>query len=187
MKKKNSSNTHTILLVALLFALGILALTIKHSLPAILYSQSPIPTEHLAGVYDTTDTDGVFYGKSISSLQTNGALLVDNILVDTTDNKRIEVDLTSQRLYAYEGDKKVYDFLISSGKWGRTPTCSAEENCRIWIKLRYTKMSGGSKELGTYYYLPNVPFTMYFSGKHIPRIEDLVFMARIGTIILATP
>ncbi|MCR4263224.1 MAG: L,D-transpeptidase [Candidatus Roizmanbacteria bacterium] len=79
--------------------------------------------------------------------------------------KRIEVDLTNQRLYAYEGNNRVMDFLVSTGKWGKTPTGVFN----IWIKLRSTKMEGGSKELGTYYYLPNVPFTMFFANDEIPR------------------
>jgi lipoprotein-anchoring transpeptidase ErfK/SrfK len=48
--------------------------------------------------------------------------------------------------------------LVSAGKWAPTPT----GDFRIWIKLRYTLMHGGSKELHTYYYLPNVPYTQYF-------------------------
>ncbi len=30
-------------------------------------------------------------------------------------------------------------------------------------------MEGGKKELGTYYYLPNVPFVMYFYNGQIPK------------------
>lgn len=74
------------------------------------------------------------------------------------EEKWIEVDLSDQRLFAWEKDKLVYDFPISSGKWASTP----QGNFRIWIKLRYSLMHGGSKENGTYYYLPNVPYVMYF-------------------------
>ncbi|RJR23787.1 L,D-transpeptidase [Candidatus Microgenomates bacterium] len=79
--------------------------------------------------------------------------------------KRIEVDLTNQRLYAYEGESQVHNFLVSTGKFNRTPT----GRFKIWIKLRYTKMSGGSKALGTYYYLPNVPYVMYFYNDKYPQ------------------
>lgn len=72
--------------------------------------------------------------------------------------KWIEINLTMQKLYAREGDRIVYEFPISSGKWARTPT----GEFRIWSKLKYTKMSGGSKHDNTYYYLPNVPYTQYF-------------------------
>jgi len=76
----------------------------------------------------------------------------------TGEEKWIDIDLATQTLRAYEGSRVVYEFLISSGKWGRTPT----GEFRVWIKLRYTLMAGGSKQLGTYYYLPNVPYTQYF-------------------------
>ncbi len=74
------------------------------------------------------------------------------------DEKWIEISLSEQKLIAWEGGNKFLESLISSGKWGKTPT--GEFN--IWSKFRYTKMSGGNKELHTYYYLPNVPYTMYF-------------------------
>ena len=80
-------------------------------------------------------------------------------------DKRIEVDLTIQRMYAYEGDQLVYSFLVSSGLWDRTPTGTF----KIWIKIRSQKMSGGSKELGTYYYLPNVPYIMFFYNDKVAK------------------
>lgn len=72
--------------------------------------------------------------------------------------KWIEIDLSEQRLYAHEGDKVIYTFLVSTGKWAPTP----KGDFRIWIKLRYSTMSGGNKADGTYYYLPNVPYVMFF-------------------------
>ena len=91
---------------------------------------------------------------------------IDKVVLGESDvPKRLEIDLTNQRIYAYEGDKLIYNFLVSTGKWGRTPT----GRFRIWTKLRYTKMSGGSKALRTYYYLPNVPYTMYFYGDEVPQ------------------
>ena len=72
--------------------------------------------------------------------------------------KKIEIDLSDQRLLAWEGNKLIYDFPVSTGKWAPTPLGTF----RIWIKLRYSLMHGGSKEKGTYYYLPNVPYVMYF-------------------------
>lgn len=72
--------------------------------------------------------------------------------------KWVEVDLSEQRLYMKEGQTTVASFLISSGKWSPTP----QGEWRIWTKLRYTRMKGGSKALGTYYDLPNVPYVMYY-------------------------
>lgn len=80
-------------------------------------------------------------------------------------NKRIEVDLTNQRLYAYEGGTRVMDFPVSTGKWWPTPT----GEFKTWIKLRSTRMSGGNWAAGTYYNLPNVPHTMYFYNDEHPQ------------------
>lgn len=74
------------------------------------------------------------------------------------DEKWIEVILSQQRLNAWEGNRLVYTYIVSTGKWAPTPVGTY----RIWTKLRSTTMKGGSKALGTYYYLPNVPCTMYF-------------------------
>jgi len=89
-----------------------------------------------------------------------------SILGESADSsKRIEIDLSQQKLYAYDGTSLVYDFTISTGKpWWATPT----GEFRTWIKLRYTRMEGGSKALGTYYDLPNVPHVMYFSNSEVP-------------------
>ncbi|MEK9143370.1 MAG: L,D-transpeptidase family protein, partial [Patescibacteria group bacterium] len=68
---------------------------------------------------------------------------IRNVLGDTSSEKRIEVDLTNQKVYAYEGERKVYEFIVSTGKWAHTPT----GEFRIWAKVRSQKMSGGDKSL----------------------------------------
>lgn len=73
-------------------------------------------------------------------------------------DKKILVDLSKQKLYAYTDNKLTYTFAISSGKHNPTPI----GKFYIWIKLRATDMEGGDKSLDTYYNLPNVPYTMYF-------------------------
>jgi len=74
------------------------------------------------------------------------------------EDKWIEVDLSEQKLRAWQGSQLFLETLVSTGKWAKTPT----GEYRIWTKFKYAKMSGGSKEKHTYYYLPNVPYTMYF-------------------------
>src|SRR5206468_6048083 len=54
---------------------------------------------------------------------------------------------------------------ISSGKWHPTPT----GDFHIWIWLRATRMTGGSQANGTFYDLPNVPYTMYFYNDQIAK------------------
>jgi len=123
--------------------------------------------KNLSGAYNGSQTYGVFEDKtfSVPAYLAETTINNTNVLGNSTSDKRIEIDLTNQRLYAYEGDTKIYDFLVSTGKWGRTPTGTFE----IWIKLRYTTMSGGNKDWGTYYYLPNVPYTMFFYNAQIPK------------------
>ena len=70
--------------------------------------------------------------------------------------KHIYVDLSTQRLYAYQGDSLVMDTFISSGKWDPSPV----GNFHIWEKLLATTMAGGSG--ADAYNLPNVPYVMYF-------------------------
>jgi lipoprotein-anchoring transpeptidase ErfK/SrfK len=65
----------------------------------------------------------------------------------------IDVDLTNQMVYAYEGDYVVNSFLVSTGTW-MTPTVTGQYN--IYVKYRAAPMSGPG------YYLPDVPYIMYF-------------------------
>lgn len=135
-----------------------------------LSPQGTIDPEAITEEYNSSENVAIFDNEGVYIPNTVDRFIAQagstpNVLSATTGDKRIEVDLTNQRLYAFEGDRKVYDFLVSTGKWGRTPTGVF----KIWIKLLATKMSGGSQELGTYYYLPNVPYTMFFSNDQIPK------------------
>ena len=65
----------------------------------------------------------------------------------------IEVNLSEQRLYAWEGDAMVGSFLVSTGTWAY-PTVTGTYS--IWNKTRIQAMSGPG------YYLPDVPYVMYF-------------------------
>ncbi len=68
-----------------------------------------------------------------------------------------DVDLSDQRMYAYEGDTLVRTFVVSTGTW-QTPTVTGK--FKVWIKLRSAPMSGPG------YYLPDVPYIMYFYGDY---------------------
>lgn len=65
----------------------------------------------------------------------------------------IDVDLSNQVLYAYVDDTIVASFLVSTGTYLH-PTVTGQYN--IYVKYRYTDMKGEG------YYLPDVPYTMYF-------------------------
>lgn len=80
----------------------------------------------------------------------------------TAGEKHIYVNLTTQTLSAYEGDTLFLQVPISSGLWGKTPT----GEFKIWLKVRSTTMSGGSG--ADYYYLPRVPYVMFFFNDEVP-------------------
>ncbi|MBA3724421.1 MAG: L,D-transpeptidase [Candidatus Levybacteria bacterium] len=119
----------------------------------------------------TDETKGVYLGKKVAVPEekpTQYALEdTQYVLGEATSNtnKRLYVDLTQQKILAFEGDKLIYDFPVSTGKWYLTPT----GEFRIWTWLRYTRMSGGNKANGTYYNLPNVPYTMFFANAKVPK------------------
>jgi lipoprotein-anchoring transpeptidase ErfK/SrfK len=69
------------------------------------------------------------------------------------EGRWIDVDLSEQRLTAYEGHVPVRATLVSTGLPG-TPTPVGQ--FRIWIKLRYDDMAGAD------YYIEDVPYVMYF-------------------------
>lgn len=109
----------------------------------------------------------------------------------------IDVDLSDQLVYAYEGEIIVNVFVVSTGTWAH-PT--VEGQYHIYVKYRYTDMAGPG------YYLPDVPYTMYFYdgyGLHgtywhnnfgtpmshgcinlsIPDSEWLYHFADVGTLV----
>lgn len=76
-----------------------------------------------------------------------------------TPEKWISVDLDHQRLYAWQGNRLLKRFAISSGK-SATPTVTGV--FRIWAKIAAQTMQGGSRAAGDYYSLPNVQWVQYF-------------------------
>lgn len=119
------------------------------------------------------ETIAEFHGKKsvpavIDEIENTIAVLGDEA---PPHDKHIEVDLTNQRIYAYEDEKKVFDFIVSTGKWGRTPT----GEFTIWAKVKSQLMKGGDRMLGTYYYLPNVPYVIFFSNNEIAKSRGFSF------------
>ncbi len=65
----------------------------------------------------------------------------------------VDVNLSEQRTYAYEGERMVNAFTVSTGTWLH-PTVTG--TYQIYVMYRYADMSGPG------YYLPDVPYVMYF-------------------------
>jgi len=114
--------------------------------------------------FDNNET-GSFNGMSVDppDIEIADSLTEKRVLgtTDTMSDKSVYVDLGNQTLRAFEGTELFMEAKISSGKWNPTP----EGEFLIWKKIRATKMEGGEGE--GYYYLPNVPYVMFFSNSKV--------------------
>ncbi len=87
-----------------------------------------------------------------------------------SDQLWIQVNLTKQRLIAWEGGKPVYAITISSGKKS-TPTRTGI--FKIKSKFKTTRMRG------TNYDVPNVPYAMFYEGSY--GIHGAYWHRKFGT------
>ena len=117
----------------------------------------------LSGEIDFTDTIAIFNGNQLNLPEVAFNEDETYVLGLVHEERWIEVDLSEQALRAWEGNTLFLETPVSTGlPWWPTPT----GEFRIWIKLRATKMEGGAGKY--YYYLPNVPYVMYFENDNIP-------------------
>jgi lipoprotein-anchoring transpeptidase ErfK/SrfK len=100
--------------------------------PDLLYVGQEL-TIPAAGIYEPTQTDAP--------------------PAPTTAGRSILVSLSQQRIYAYENGQLVHSHLVSTGL-PDTPTVQGDYS--IYVKYLADDMSGPG------YYLPQVPYTMYF-------------------------
>ncbi len=160
----NKLTPYLALMIGIPVILGVIAIALYTVLP--LSKTKPLESEQLVakiknetGSWEKTKDTPYFLNQTVQvPKKTDIAFEQKPVLGASTGEKWIEIDLAKQTLYAREGDKIAYQFLISSGKWAPTPT----GEFRIWTKLRYTRMTGGDKADNTFYDLPNVPYVMYF-------------------------
>ena len=129
-----------------------------------------IPTRRPASTPTEIPTDAPIASQTPEVTETPGTLAME-IIPDTPTSENvpptpnpeiassgngvrwIDVDLTNQRVYAYEGDIIVNSFIVSTGTW-RTPTVTGK--FKVYIRLRSGSMRGPG------YFLPDVPYIMYF-------------------------
>ena len=113
------------------------------------------PTEEATAIPAATETPGVVAMEVLADTPTNvpptPGLSVGN------GERWIDVDLTNQMVYAYEGDTVVNSFIVSTGTW-LTPTVTGKH--KIYVKVRVQDMSGPG------YHLKDVPYVMFFSGDY---------------------
>jgi lipoprotein-anchoring transpeptidase ErfK/SrfK len=112
------------------------------------------PVNGNAVTYDPVlDESGVYLVADGSEDPTYPILIGDKIVETLEDGRWIDVDLKTQTVRAYARDILIREFIVSTGTAAH-PTVKGDFH--IYIKDRYADMRGPG------YYLPSVPYTMYF-------------------------
>lgn len=113
------------------------------------------PTFTLTPTPTNTPSPTFTFTPSLTPLPTNTPFqpATEETYYSTSGVHWIDVDLSQQMLYAYEGDTIVASFLVSTGV-SAFPTVVGQFH--VYMKFEYTDMAGPG------YYLPDVPYTMYF-------------------------
>ena len=134
----------------------------RHNLPPNTLSKD------LSGSFDYSQKTAHYHGQKIdipgSIFQEATFVKNEQVLsVVSRSDRWVEVDLSEQKLRAWDGNNLFLETLVSTGlPWWPTPTGEFS----VWLKLRATRMEGGS---GKYYYnLPNVPYVMFFQNDEVP-------------------
>ena len=124
-------------------------------IPSVAAPEDPIV------VLQATATPGMVVMEVVDDNSLGQSVLPDEARIQfpAEDNgeRWIDVNLSEQRVYAYEGDVVVNSFLVSTGV-AETPTVTGEY--QIYVKVRIQDMSGPG------YYLPDVPWVMYFYDEY---------------------
>jgi lipoprotein-anchoring transpeptidase ErfK/SrfK len=163
--------------------------------PTLVSTDPPIPTDTIPPTDTIAPTDTPSPTNTEPPLTTKPPAPVVNV---TGGGVRwIDVSLSKQMLYAYEGNTIVRSFLVSTGV-AEFPTVTGKFH--IYIKYLYTDMHGAD------YFLPNVPYTMYFYksygihgtywhhnfghpmshgcvNMYTPDAEWLYYWASVGTLV----
>lgn len=118
---------------------------------------SEMPTEAPIVIPEATETPGTMAMEVFEDTPTSEyvAPAPSGTLPDVAQSGAhwIDVDLTNQAVYAYEGGTMVNSFIVSTGTWLH-PTVVGQY--KIYVKYTKANMHGPG------YFLPNVPYVMYF-------------------------
>lgn len=108
-------------------------------------------------------TDGLAAQAAASLAEGNAVFPVtvtETPFATTNLERRIEVNLSTQRTILYENDQVVQSWAISSGKNGATGT----GNFRIGWKTSMQNMGNRDTSKAPFYFTPDVPWVSYFNG-----------------------
>jgi len=134
-------------------------------IPTITFTVTPVPSNtpvpptkepvaDQAVSYDPAlDDSGIYMVADGSEDPTYPILIGDKIVETLEDGRWVDVDLKNQAVRAYARDILIREFKVSTGTAAH-PTVKGDFH--IYIKDRYADMRGPG------YYLPSVPYTMYF-------------------------
>lgn len=118
---------------------------------------------NVSEVFDANPPMAIFEGRQLNVPKLALNEVKQNVLGTTDSERWIEIDLSDQKLKAWDGNTLYLETLVSSGlPWYPTPVGEFS----VWAKVRATKMEGGTGKY--YYYLPNVPFVMFFQNDKVP-------------------
>jgi lipoprotein-anchoring transpeptidase ErfK/SrfK len=125
--------------------------SISTDMPTLAVTEAPTITP------EATETPGIMAMEIVDDNSMSQSVPPDEnqaqYRAEGNGQRWIDVNLSEQRVYAYEGDVVVNSFLVSTGV-AETPTVTGEY--QIYVKVRIQDMSGPG------YYLPDVPWVMYF-------------------------
>jgi lipoprotein-anchoring transpeptidase ErfK/SrfK len=126
---------------------------------ALFSAPTEVPTEVPTATPEVAETPGTMAMQIVEDTPTSEYVApvpsapLPDIAKSGSSTRWIDVDLTHQSVYAYEGDNMVNSFIVSTGTW-QYPTVTGQYN--VYVKYRYADMHGPD------YFLPNVPYVMYF-------------------------
>ncbi len=127
--------------------------------PTSVATEAPtdVPTESSTVIPSDTESPGVVAMEILDDTPTS-EYKAPTPGISLGDGERwIDVDLTNQMVYAYEGETIVNSFLVSTGTW-LTPTVTGKH--KIYVKVRVQDMRGPG------YHLRDVPYVMFFKGDY---------------------
>jgi lipoprotein-anchoring transpeptidase ErfK/SrfK len=123
--------------------------------PTLTPTNTPEPTQTSTATFTPPPTQTATPEPILTNTpQAINLLPIPGIPENIIEGERwIDVDLTNQRTYAFEGSTLIRTFIVSTGTQYH-PTVTGQYH--IYVKYRYDDMAGPG------YYLPDVPYTMYF-------------------------
>ncbi len=120
---------------------------------ALIARRYGVSIDEILGYNAISDPDMIYPGQTLIIPAAGEFVPVNPPAPSTNSGRAIVISTGDQRIYAYENGQLVRTHLVSTGRMV-TPTVLGDY--AVYVKYRATDMSGPG------YFLPQVPFTMYF-------------------------